>query len=37
LKAEIAAVRAYDNQSTRLQQLSQAAEEERLRPADTVS
>lgn len=36
-KAQIAAVRAYDGQSTRLQQLSQAAEEERLRLANTAS
>lgn len=36
-KAEIAAVRAYDDQSTRLANLTQAAEEERLRLANTVS
>jgi hypothetical protein len=36
-KAQIAAVRAYDGETTRLQQLSQAAEEERLRLANTLS
>lgn len=36
-KAQIAAVRAYDDQSTRLAQLSQAAQQERLRLADTLS
>jgi hypothetical protein len=36
-KAEIAAIRAYDDQSTRLARLSQAAEEERLRLANTLS
>lgn len=36
-KAEIAAIRAYDDQSTKLTQLSQAAEEERLRLANTLS
>jgi hypothetical protein len=36
-KAQIAAVRAYDGESSRLQQLSQAAEEERLRLANALS
>lgn len=36
-KAQIAAVRAYDNQSTLIQQLSQAAERERLRLANTLA
>ena len=36
-KAQIAAVRAYDGESARLKQLSQAAEEERLRLANTLA